>query len=99
MTLIRPDSGFSQQEVTTCHPDYYKWTQYLFIKLFEAGLAYQKEVGIAFALKLFKDFLLLFQIVSYIIGLGVRFLTALDIMKRTDPSILEKEMNEVKKES
>ncbi|XP_067255934.1 probable leucine--tRNA ligase, mitochondrial isoform X1 [Chanodichthys erythropterus] len=32
-----------EREVTTCLPDYYKWTQYLFIKLFEAGLAYQKE--------------------------------------------------------
>ncbi|XP_039693470.1 leucine--tRNA ligase, mitochondrial isoform X3 [Pteropus medius] len=31
------------QEITTCLPDYYKWTQYLFIKLYEAGLAYQKE--------------------------------------------------------
>ncbi|NWX85225.1 SYLM protein, partial [Nothoprocta pentlandii] len=32
-----------EREVTTCLPEYYKWTQYLFLKLFEAGLAYQKE--------------------------------------------------------
>ncbi|MED6282959.1 putative leucine--tRNA ligase, mitochondrial, partial [Characodon lateralis] len=39
----KPDFGFPPQEITTCLPDYYKWTQYLFIKLLEAGLAYQKE--------------------------------------------------------
>ncbi|NXG04943.1 SYLM protein, partial [Sakesphorus luctuosus] len=32
-----------EREVTTCLPEYYKWTQYLFLKLFEAGLVYQKE--------------------------------------------------------
>uniref|UniRef100_A0AAV2MEL7 leucine--tRNA ligase n=1 Tax=Knipowitschia caucasica TaxID=637954 RepID=A0AAV2MEL7_KNICA len=31
------------QEVTTCLPEYYRWTQFLFVKMFEAGLAYQKE--------------------------------------------------------
>ncbi|XP_064200034.1 probable leucine--tRNA ligase, mitochondrial [Anguilla rostrata] len=34
------------REITTCLPDYYQWTQYLFVKLFEAGLAYQKEAQV-----------------------------------------------------
>ncbi|MCM8774372.1 MAG: leucine--tRNA ligase, partial [Candidatus Omnitrophica bacterium] len=29
--------------VTTCLPDYYKWTQWIFLKLYEKGLAYRKE--------------------------------------------------------
>jgi leucyl-tRNA synthetase len=32
------------KEVITCSPEYYKWTQWLFLKLLKAGMAYQKEV-------------------------------------------------------
>lgn len=34
------------REISTCDPEYYKWTQYLFLKLFENGLAYQNTVRI-----------------------------------------------------
>ncbi|MFQ5810261.1 MAG: leucine--tRNA ligase, partial [Armatimonadota bacterium] len=30
------------REVTACQPDYYKWTQWLFLQLYHAGLAYKK---------------------------------------------------------
>ena len=31
------------REVTTCFPDYYRWNQWFFLKMFERGLAYRKK--------------------------------------------------------
>src|SRR5881398_1134626 len=31
------------REVTTCLPEYYRWNQWFFLKLFEKGLAYRKK--------------------------------------------------------
>ena len=33
-------------EVVTCSPEYYKWTQWLFLKLYEKGLAYRKKAPV-----------------------------------------------------
>ncbi len=35
-----------EHTVETCMPDYYKWTQWIFTKLYEAGLAYKKEAPV-----------------------------------------------------
>jgi leucyl-tRNA synthetase len=34
------------REVATCHPDYYRWTQWLFLQLFHKGLAYKKKAAV-----------------------------------------------------
>jgi leucyl-tRNA synthetase len=36
------------REVATCDPDYYKWTQWIFLQLFKKGLAYEDNVAINF---------------------------------------------------
>ena len=41
--------GFSyawEREVNTSSPEYYKWNQWFFLKMFEKGLAYRKKAGL-----------------------------------------------------
>jgi len=41
--------GFSydwEREISTCQSDYYKWNQWIFLKMFERGLAYRKASSV-----------------------------------------------------
>ena len=50
--LIRSDLkrlGFAYdwtREISTCDPEYYRWTQWFFLKMFERGLAYKAEAQV-----------------------------------------------------
>jgi leucyl-tRNA synthetase len=35
-----------RREVVTCYPEYYRWNQWMFLKLFERGLAYRGEAPV-----------------------------------------------------
>ncbi len=47
--LISTGFGYDwEREIITCEPDYYKWTQWMFLQLYKAGLVYKKMAPVNF---------------------------------------------------
>jgi len=45
--LLAAGYGYDwQREISSMEPDYYKWTQWLFLQLYKNGLAYQKQAAV-----------------------------------------------------
>ncbi len=45
--LLHWGTGYDwDREVTACDPEYYKWTQWIFLKLYQKGLAYRKKAAV-----------------------------------------------------
>jgi len=47
--LLSAGFGYDwQREICSCQPDYYQWTQWMFLQLYQAGFAYKKEAAVNF---------------------------------------------------
>jgi len=53
--IVNCSISFWKQQITTCNPDYYKWTQWIFVQLYKSGLAYRQNVLYVLQFTLFSQ--------------------------------------------